>query len=228
MIPLKKPAGLHRINDEITAREVLVISDDGAKLGPRSLHEALGLARLKGLDLVEINTSSVPPVCKLLDYGKFKYEEKKKKKQTRRKLHAGQIKEIRLRPRTDKHDMEHKLEQGRGFLAEGHKLQITITFRGREMSRQDLGRDLMTAVIAQLDDVAKVERPPRQEGRRLAVVFSPKGKSDGKSAKDKQGGGKAVPSDPPRKTAVPPGGQAAPPVGQVGGPPPQAPQVGPA
>lgn len=206
----------HRINEEIVSREVLLIDAEGTKQGIKSTRDAIAMARQAGYDLIEVSGGSNPPVCKIGDYGKMKYDDKKRKRQTRRKVHAGEIKEIRLRPRTDKHDMEFKLAHGRAFLAEGHKLQITITFRGRENARKDLGTDLMNAIIASLDDVAKVDRPPRTEGRKLSAVFSPKGKGDAK-AKNKQVDRQAVQAQPPGQVALPPAGQAAPGVGQVPG-----------
>ena len=207
----------HRINEEITAREVLVIGSNGDKLGTKFTRDAIVLARQEGLDLIEVAGSANPTVCRIGDYGKMKYDDKKRKRQTRRKVHSGEIKEIRLRPRTDKHDMDFKLAHGRQFLAEGHKLQITISFRGRENARKDLGTDLMNQIIESLDDVAKLDRSPLTEGRRLSAVFSPKGKGDAK-AKNKQVGGQAVQAQPQGQAAIPPAGQAAPGVGEVPGP----------
>jgi translation initiation factor IF-3 len=222
--PLPKPSGGYRINGAIQAREVLLVGEDGARLGVRPMSEALAVARERGVDLVEINAAASPPVCKLMDYGKFKYDEKKRKRQSHRKVHAGQIKELRMRPRTDKHDLETKLNHGRQFLAEGHKLQITIVYRGREMSRMDLGMGLMNQVTARLEDVAKVERPPRLEGRSLSAVFTAKGKGDGK-AKDKKVGGQAVPAHPPGQAAVPASGVAPSGLGQERQAPAQVPKV---
>lgn len=217
----------HRLNMNIKVREVFLVDEDGTKLGVMPIDKAVSLARTKGLDLVEVSGNARPPVCKILDYGRFKYEEKKRKRQTGRKAHAGQIKEIRMRPRTDVHDLDFKLNRGRGFLTDGNKLQITIVFRGREMARQDLGRDLMSSIVKRLDDIAKVERNPRQEGRRLSAVFTPRGKGDGK-AKNKQVRRKAVQTKPKRESPVQAGGEAKAPVGQIPKPPPEAPKVGPA
>lgn len=211
----------HRINEGITSREVLLIDADGAKLGVKSTRDAIAMARQQGFDLIEVSGGSNPPVCKIGDYGKMKYDDKKRKRGTKRKMHTGEIKEIRLRPRTDKHDMEFKLDHAREFLAEGHKLQITITFRGRENARKDLGTDLMNKIIQSLDDVAKVDRSPRTEGKRLSAVFSPKGKADAK-AKNKQVDLKAVQDQPAGKAPLPPAGQAAPGLGEVAGPASQA------
>jgi translation initiation factor IF-3 len=215
-----------RINDAIMSREVLLIDDEGTKLGVMSADDARAMARRKGLDLVEVSAASRPPVCKIMDFGKFKYEQKKKSKQTRRKVHVGQIKEIRLRPRTDKHDLEFKVNHGREFLSEGCRLQVTIVFRGREMSRTDLGFTVLKDITARLDDVAKVERPPRQEGKRLSILFCPKGKTDGK-VKDKKVDSQAVQNQPPGKGPVQALGQGTPAVGQAVRPPAPPPVVGP-
>ncbi len=128
-----------------------------------------------GYDLVEVAPTSQPPVCRIMDYGKYKYEQSKKEHQTRRHQKSTQLKEIKLRPRTDKHDLEIKIRQIRGFLAEGNKTKVTVTYRGREMANPELGRAMMTSVIQQLADCGQVEHSPRMEGRSLIAIMSPKG-----------------------------------------------------
>ena len=127
-----------------------------------------------GLDLIEIAPDGSPPVCKIVDYGKLKYEKKKKQQQSRKKQHVIKVKEIRLRPTIDEHDLMTKLNQGKKFLADGAKLKITLMFRGREMSRIDLGRDVMERVFQELEEVAEIEKDIPLEGRRMSVIFNAK------------------------------------------------------
>ncbi len=127
-----------------------------------------------GLDLIEIAPDGSPPVCKIVDYGKLKYEKKKKQQQSRKKQHVIKVKEIRLRPTIDEHDLMTKLNQGKKFLADGAKLKITLMFRGREMSRIDLGRDVMERVFQELEEVAEIEKDIPLEGRRMSVILNAK------------------------------------------------------
>ena len=127
-----------------------------------------------GLDLIEIAPDGSPPVCKIVDYGKLKYEKKKKQQQSRKKQHVIKVKEIRLRPTIDEHDLMTKLNQGKKFLADGAKLKITLMFRGREMSRIDLGRDVMERVFQELEEVAEIEKDIPLEGRRMSVILTAK------------------------------------------------------
>ncbi len=126
---------------------------------------------------MEVSPTAVPPVCKIMDFGKYKYELSKKEHQSRRHQKSTQVKEIKLRPRTDKHDLEIKIRQIKGFLAEGNKTKVTLTFRGREMANQELGRGVMNQVIDQLADSGVIEYAPRMEGRSLIMVVAPKGSS---------------------------------------------------
>ena len=155
-------------------REIRVIDDAGQQLGIMPPPQALALARSKGLDLVEISPTAVPPVCRIMDYGKYKYELSKKEHQSRRHQKSTQVKEIKLRPRTDKHDLEIKIRQIKEFLAEGNKTKVTLTYRGREMANQEMGRALMTSVIEQLSETGTIEYAPRMEGRSLIMIVAPK------------------------------------------------------
>jgi len=131
-------------------------------------------ARDADLDLVEISPNAKPPVCKILDYGKFKYEAQKKEQQSKKKQHVIKIKEIRLRPRIDQHDLETKVNMGRKFLKEGAKLKVTLMFRGREMSRLDLGEIVLDKVAEMLADIAEVEKRDPMEGRRISIMYTAK------------------------------------------------------
>ena len=139
--------------------------------------EAFKKAQEVGYDLVEVSPNSAPPVCRIMDVGKYKYELSKKDHQSRRHQKSTQVKEIKLRPRTDKHDLEIKIRQIRGFLAEGNKTKVTLTFRGREMANQELGRSVVASVIEQLADCGIIEYAPRMEGRSLIMIVAPKGSS---------------------------------------------------
>ena len=142
-------------------------------LGAMPTLDALELARQAGLDLVEVAPDERPPVCRIMDYGKFKYEQKKKQAKST-KTHHVQVKEIRLRPKTGEHDVEFKVKQARGFLADRDKVKVTIIFKGREMAHVDRGREMILGVIASLEDVAKVEKTPSMEGRSMTAVLVPK------------------------------------------------------
>ncbi|MDP6088605.1 MAG: translation initiation factor IF-3 [Candidatus Marinimicrobia bacterium] len=149
-----------------------MISEKGEQLGIVSLEAALEQTRESGLDLIEIAPSGRPPVCKMVDYGKLKYEKKKKQQQSKKKQHVIKIKEIRLRPRIEEHDLMTKLNQGRKFLSNGAKLKVTLMFRGRELSRIDLGRNVMERVLEELKDIAEVEKDIPLEGRRMSVILN--------------------------------------------------------
>lgn len=161
-----------RLNDEITADEIRLISEKGEQLGIVSLEAALEQTQESGLDLIEIAPNGRPPVCKMVDYGKLKYEKKKKQQQSKKKQHVIKIKEIRLRPRIEEHDLMNKLNQGRKFLSNGAKLKVTLMFRGRELSRIDLGRNVMERVLEELADIAEVEKDIPLEGRRMSIILN--------------------------------------------------------
>lgn len=162
------------MNREIRVREVRVIGPDGEQLGILPTPEAFRQAQEQGYDLVEVAPMSVPPVCRIMDYGKYKYELNKKEHQSRRHQKSTQVKEIKLRPRTDKHDLEIKIRQIREFLADGNKTKVTLTYRGREMANQEMGRVVMNSVIEQVADAGTIEYAPRMEGRNLIMIVAPK------------------------------------------------------
>jgi translation initiation factor IF-3 len=162
------------VNREIRIREVRVIGPEGEQLGILPTADALKKAQEGGYDLVEVAPTSQPPVCRTMDYGKYKYELSKKDHQSRRHQKSTQVKEIKLRPRTDKHDLEIKVRQIKEFLAEGNKTKVTVTFRGREMANQELGRAVMTSVVEQVTEAGTIEYQPRMEGRSLIMIVAPK------------------------------------------------------
>ena len=151
-----------------------LISDSGKQLGVVSIEVAIEKAKEAGLDLIEVAPNSNPPVCRILDHGKLRYEEKKRQQLSKKKQHIIRIKEIRLRPQIDDHDLLTKLNQGRKFLLEGAKLKVTLMFRGREMSRVDLGKIVMEKVLEELSDVAEVEKDIPLEGRRMSMILNAK------------------------------------------------------
>ena len=151
-----------------------MISEDGEQLGVVAIEVALQKAEDAGLDLMEVAPDTNPPVCKIVDHGKLKYEEKKKQQQSKKKQHIVKIKEIRLRPRIEDHDLMTKLNHGRKFLQDGAKLKVTLMFRGRELSRIDLGKIVMERVLEELADVAEVEKDIPLEGRRMSMILNAK------------------------------------------------------
>jgi len=153
---------------------VRLISEDGEQLGVVAIEVALQKAEDAGLDLMEVAPDANPPVCKIVDHGKLKYEEKKKQQQSKKKQHVVKIKEIRLRPRIEDHDLMTKLNHGRKFLQDGAKLKVTLMFRGRELSRIDLGKIVMERVLEELADVAEVEKDIPLEGRRMSMILNAK------------------------------------------------------
>ncbi len=152
-------------------REVRVIGADAEQLGVMPPEEALEKAREVGLDLVEVAANSTPPVCRIMDYGRYKYEQKKKRAGKNRQAHAAALKEVKLRPGTDLHDLEFKLNNARRFLMEGDKVKVTVMFRGREMVHTYRGRTQLEQVMNQLKPIAKLENPPRMEGRFMSMIL---------------------------------------------------------
>ncbi|MAM43217.1 MAG: translation initiation factor IF-3 [Candidatus Marinimicrobia bacterium] len=163
-----------KLNSNITAEKVRLIDVDGEQLGVVLTSDALDRAEEFGLDLMEVAPNSDPPVCKIVNYGKLKYEEKKKLQNSKKKQHVIKVKEIRFRPRIGEHDLMTKVNMGRKFLDEGFKLKITLMFRGRELARIDLGKDVMNKVLEKLSDVAEIEKDNPLEGRRMSVILSGK------------------------------------------------------
>ncbi|MBR0642431.1 translation initiation factor IF-3 [Plastoroseomonas hellenica] len=163
-----------RVNEEIRVPQVRLIDKDGEMLGVMTAREALMRAYDVGLDLLEISPNAVPPVCKILDYGKYKYEQQKKANEARKKQKVVEIKEIKVRPNIDDHDYETKMKQMKGFISEGDKVKVTLRFRGREMAHQDLGVKVLERIRTDLGEIIKVEQMPRLENRQMIMVLSPK------------------------------------------------------
>lgn len=161
------------MNHEINAPEVRLIDENGTMLGVMSPREAVSIAEGRGLDLIEIAPTAKPPTCKIMDYGKFKYEAKKKEKEARKKQVIISVKEIQLRPRTDQHDLDVKLRHARRFLMEGDKVKFNMRFSGREMAHQEFGYNLLKKVSEAMLELAIVEAPPKMEGKQLFALFAP-------------------------------------------------------
>jgi translation initiation factor IF-3 len=163
-----------RINQRIRVPEVRVIGDDGEMLGVMQTHEALRRAQERGLDLVEVNPKADPPVCKILDFGKFKYDEKKKAREAKRKQSVVDIKEIKLRPKTDDHDLDFKTRAARRFIEAGHKVKFTVRFRGREITHPEKAHEQLDWIVKQCEEVASVEVRPIMEQRTMTLLMAPK------------------------------------------------------
>jgi translation initiation factor IF-3 len=163
-----------RINEDISVLRVRLVDERGGMVGVVGRNEALTMAAEAGLDLVEIAPGADPPVCKILDYGKYKYEEQKKKNEARKKQKIIEVKEIKLRPSIDIHDYAVKMRSMNKFIEEGDKVKVTMRFRGRELAHQELGMNVLMRVKDDLDAIAKVEQTPRMEGRQMTMVVSPK------------------------------------------------------
>jgi translation initiation factor IF-3 len=163
-----------RMNEDIRVHEVHLIDKDGANRGNIPVAEALAIAQEAGLDLVEIAPNANPPVCKLLDYGKFKYQEQKKAAEARKKQKIVEVKEIKFRPMIDDHDYDVKMRSMKRFFEEGDKVKVTLRFRGREMAHQELGAKLLDRVKSEFATTAKVEMEPRLEGRQMVMVMAPR------------------------------------------------------
>ena len=163
-----------RTNDRIRVPEVRVIGAEGEMLGIMSTIDAKRLAREKTLDLVEVNPKAMPPVCKVMDYGKYKYEESKKKRQARKAQVHVELKEVKLRPKTDDHDLDFKLKHARRFLEEGNKVKITCRFRGREITHPETAKRQLDYMMEECQDLGQMEQPPRMEGRTMTCIISPR------------------------------------------------------
>ena len=162
------------INRAIRSREVRVIGAEGEQLGILTIQDALAAAETQQLDLVEVSPTAVPPVCRIMDYGKFKYQQSKKLQEAKKKQVQVVVKEVKLRTKTDEHDLMFKIKHVRRFLEEGNKAKITLMFRGREITHMDLGQKVLERVIAELEDVAVVEARPKMEGRSMFLIVAPK------------------------------------------------------
>ena len=169
--PPRKAAG-PRVNEMIIAEEIRVVGADGEMLGVMSVEAAIKAADEEGLDLVEISPNASPPVCKILDYGKYKYEQQKKAAEARKNQKTVDVKEVKIRPGIEDHDYQVKMRNARKFLENGDKVKVTMRFRGREMAHQNIGFDLLKRMIEELSDVGKVDLAPKMEGRQIIMVLS--------------------------------------------------------
>lgn len=176
-----------RVNERVRAREVRLIDEDGQMIGVMSSAQALALARERDLDLVEVSPMAMPPVCKLMDWGRFKYEQAKKENEARKHQKTVELKEIRMRPRTDEHDLSVKVRKIEEFLAEGDKVKVGVIFRGREMAHPELGRVVLDKITNELKGTAVLERTPIMEGKMMSMIVS-----------------RAPGWEPPKRTAPPP------------------------
>ena len=174
MIPQKPKSDEPRINGQISAANIRLIDAKGGMVGVVAVKEGIRLAEVAGLDLVEISPHAEPPVCKVMDYGKYKYEAQKKAAEQRKKQKVIVVKEIKLRPTIDKHDLDVKLRAVHKFIQEGDKVKFTLKFRGREIAHQELGMKLLEQVQADLADSVKMEMSPRMEGRQMVMMVAPK------------------------------------------------------
>ena len=162
------------MNRQIRISPVRVIGSDGEQLGIMAIEEALAAAEDEGLDLVEVAPNSRPPVVRIMDYGKYKYEQARKARQAKKKQHNVQVKEVKFRPGIEDHDFEFKTRHARRFLEEGNKVKVTMMFRGRQVAHPELGREVLDRVAAELDDVGKIESAPNMEGRNMTMILVPK------------------------------------------------------
>ncbi len=165
-----------------------MVDPDGKQLGVMITEEALRLAQEMGLDLVEVAPNATPPVCRLMDYGKYRYEQAKKAREARKRQKSAELKELQFRPRIDRHDFEVKLRKARKFLENGHKVRLTVRFRGREVVHRDLGRELLDRAVEALADVGQVDMRPKMEGRTMVMVLAPRSRK----RKEKEEGGEAA------------------------------------
>ena len=162
-----------RSNNRISSPEVQVIASDGENLGILNTNEAISKAKSEGLDLIEIAPNANPPVCKIMDMGKYKYDLQKKANQAKKKQKTVSLKEIKLRPGTETHDYNFKIKNAKKFISKGNKVKFTVKFKGREMQHTELGKDLMNKIIEETKDIAKVESKPKFEGRQMVMIIQP-------------------------------------------------------
>jgi len=174
----------YMINEQIRDREVRLIGEDGQQLGIMSSREAMRIAREANLDLVKISPAARPPVCKIIDYGKFRYEQARKDKEARKKQRIIEIKEIRLSPNIDSNDLNTKSNQARKFLSAGNKVKVSVRFRGREMTRSSIGRVILEEFAQSMSDVAVIDNPPKMEGRSMVMFLMPNASSKGSGSKN--------------------------------------------
>lgn len=175
-----------RVNERIRVPRVLLIDEEGTKLGEFMTEDAMRLAKERGLDLVEVSPNARPPVCRIVDYGRMKYEKSKRAAAARKKQVHVQLKEVKLRPKTDDHDMAFKVGHARRFLEEGNKVKVTVRFRGREMAHREIGAEQCMAVYEQVKEISVVEARPKMEGRQMFMILAPTKKKVPKQAKPKR------------------------------------------
>ncbi len=162
------------MNEQINAREVLVVDADGTQLGVMKTSEALKLAQEKRMDLVNVAPAAKPPVCRLMDYGKYKYEQSKKDREARKKQKVNTVKEVKLRPNIDKHDFDVKAKRSKKFLENGDKVKVTVMFRGREITHPEIAQRLCDQLAKELEDYCVIEKAAKKEGRNMIMILSPK------------------------------------------------------
>lgn len=162
------------INEQIRDREVRLIDEDGSQLGVMSAKDAQRLAREKNLDLVKISPKANPPVCKIIDYGKFRYEQAKKDKEARKKQNIVVLKEVRLSPNIEQHDLETKMKQALKFITNGDKVKVAVRFRGRELAHTMVGREILLDFAKGLEEICEIEKPPKMEGKSMIMFLNPK------------------------------------------------------
>lgn len=170
--PTKEEAGV-KINRDIRAREVRLIDSEGEQAGIVPIEEALRLAEQNGLDLVEVAPNSTPPVCRIMDYGKYRYQQSKKTKDAKKKQTVIQVKEVKLRPKTEDHDIQYKTANIKRFLAEGNRVKVTIQFRGREIAHPDMAQRVIDRVMEGIEGLGLVDQRPKMEGRRMILILRP-------------------------------------------------------
>ena len=165
---------MHQLNEEIRDSEVRLIGSTGEQLGIMSAAQAQHIADEQGLDLVKISPQATPPVCKLMDYGKFRFEQSKREKEARKNQHVVEIKEVRMSPGIDVGDFNTKLKNAQKFLTEGNRVKVSVRFRGREMAHTEIGRDLLVRFAEQISEVSNLDKEPKMEGRSMSIFLSPK------------------------------------------------------
>ena len=165
---------VHELNEDINDKEIRLIGSGGEQLGIMAPADALKIADEQGLDLVKISPQATPPVCKLMNYGKFRFEQSKKEKEARKNQHVVEIKEIRMSPGIDVGDFNTKLKNAQKFIADGNRVKVSVRFRGREMAHTDIGRDLLERFAAQCAETANLDKPAKLEGRMMSIFLSPK------------------------------------------------------
>ena len=192
-----------RVNNRIRAPQVRLIDEEGGQLGIVSLREALTLAEQRGLNLMEVAPNAVPPVCRIVDYGKFRYEQTKKDREARKNQKQAELKEVRLKPKTDDHDLEVKSKQARKFLLAGDKVKFTVRFRGREIFHPDIGREMLEQMAEDLRDVATVEQKPLMEGRALSLLLAPNAKAKAQRERELARAQRSAQAAGPQQTQAP-------------------------